>query len=132
MTIGTWERNTFFFQNSNCYTFYWHFLITLVNCGFRVSFSPINVMFCLNWRLLKISKTSFFTVKGLLFPFVLQLIIITIHGMRPIILGYFFPNNFDGNKYISFWDLHDPRGGGFQNFRLIFIGPMKGEWWILI
>ena len=31
-----------------------------------------------------------------------------IHGMRPIILGYFFPNNYDGNKYISFQDLHDP------------------------
>ena len=54
-----------------------------------------------------------------------------IHGMRPIILGYFF-NNYDGNKYISFQDLHDPRGVIFQNFRLIFIGPMKVEWWILI
>ena len=29
--------------------------------------------------------------------------------MRPIILGYFVSNNYDGNKYISFQDLHDPR-----------------------
>ena len=26
----------------------------------------------------------------------------------------------------------DPRGVIFQKFRLIFIGPMKREWWILI
>ena len=32
-----------------------------------------------------------------------------IHGMRPIILGY-FSNNYDGNKYISFQHLHDPGG----------------------
>ena len=42
------------------------------------------------------------------------------HGMWPIILGYFFSNNYNGNKYISFQDLHDPRGVIFQNFRLIF------------
>ena len=41
--------------------------------------------------------------------------------------GLFFCNNYDGNKYISFQDLHDPRGVIFQNFRLIFIGPMKGN-----
>ena len=41
-----------------------------------------------------------------------------IYGMRPIILGYFFSNNYDGNKYISFRDLHDPRGVMFQNFRI--------------
>ena len=37
-----------------------------------------------------------------------------IHGMRPII----FSNNYDGNKYryISFKDLHDPRGVVFQHF----------------
>ena len=44
----------------------------------------------------------------------------------------FFSNNYDGNGYISFQDLHDLRGVIFQNVRLIFIGPMKGEWWILI
>ena len=51
--------------------------------------------------------------------------------MRPIILGY-FSNNIDGNKYISFQDLYDPRGVIFQNFRLTFIGPMKMELWIFI
>ena len=30
-------------------------------------------------------------------------------------------------KYISFQDLHDPRGVIFKNVRLIFIGPMKGS-----
>ena len=35
---------------------------------------------------------------------------IYIHGMQPIILGFFFSNNYDGNKYISFQDLHDPKG----------------------
>ena len=35
-----------------------------------------------------------------------------------------FSNNYDGNKYILFQDLHDPRGVIFQNFRLIFIGPI--------
>ena len=44
----------------------------------------------------------------------------------------FFSNNYDGNKYISFPDLYDPRGYFFQNFRLIFIGPMKGDWLFLI
>ena len=32
-----------------------------------------------------------------------------IHDMRPNILGY-FSYNYDGNKYISFQDLYDPRG----------------------
>ena len=54
-----------------------------------------------------------------------------VHGMRPIILGYFFSNNYDGNKYISFQDLRDPRGVIFLIFRLIFIVPMKGEWWMI-
>ena len=31
-----------------------------------------------------------------------------IHGMLSIILGFFF-NNYDGNKFILFQDLHDPR-----------------------
>jgi len=31
-----------------------------------------------------------------------------------------FFNNYDGNKYISFQDLYDPRGVIFQNVRLIF------------
>ena len=44
----------------------------------------------------------------------------------------FFSNNFDGNKHISFQDLYDPRGVIFQNVRFIFVGPMKGEWWISI
>ena len=52
--------------------------------------------------------------------------------MRPTILGYFFPNNYDGNKFMSFQDLYDPSEVIFQHFRLIFIGPMKGEWWVLI
>ena len=42
------------------------------------------------------------------------------------------PNKYDGNEYISFQDIHDPRRVIFQNFRFIFIGPMKGEWWILV
>ena len=33
-----------------------------------------------------------------------------IHGMRPTISGYFFSNNYDTNKHISFQDLYDPRG----------------------
>ena len=40
-----------------------------------------------------------------------------IHAMRPIILGY-FSNNYDVNKYISFQDLHDPRGVIFHTFCL--------------
>ena len=37
--------------------------------------------------------------------------------MPPIILD-FFPNNYVGNKYISFQNLRDPRGGViFQNVR---------------
>ena len=48
--------------------------------------------------------------------------------MRPIILGYFFSNNYDGNKYISFQDLHAPRVVIFPNFRLICIGPMSGRY----
>ena len=46
--------------------------------------------------------------------------------------GLFFSNNYDENKYISFQDLHVSRGVICQNFRLIFIGPMKEKWWILI
>ena len=34
--------------------------------------------------------------------------------------AFFFYDNYDGNKYISFQDLHDPWGVIFQNFRLIF------------
>ena len=34
--------------------------------------------------------------------------------------GIFFSKNYDGNKYISFQGLHDPRGVIFQNIRLIF------------
>ena len=44
-----------------------------------------------------------------------------------------FSDNYDGNKYISFQDLLDPRGVIVLNFRLqVIIGPMKGEWWKLI
>ena len=43
----------------------------------------------------------------------------------------FFSNNYNGNKYISLQDLHDPRGVIFQNFQLVLIGPMKVEWWML-
>ena len=46
-------------------------------------------------------KIQFFTVKG---------VIHDIHGMWPIMLGYFFPNNYDGNKDILFEDHHGPRG----------------------
>ena len=38
-----------------------------------------------------------------------------------------FSNNYDGNKYISFQDHHDPRGVIFENVLLISIGPMKGK-----
>ena len=47
-----------------------------------------------------------------------------IHGMRSIILGYFY-NNYDGNMYISFQDLHDPSGVIFQNFLLFFRGTYE-------
>ena len=40
----------------------------------------------------------------------------------------FFSHNYDGKKYISFQDPHDLRGVIFQNFLLIFMGPMKGDW----
>ena len=39
--------------------------------------------------------------------------------MRPTILGYFFPNNYDGNKFMSFQDLYDP-SGVFFIFSIIF------------
>ena len=32
----------------------------------------------------------------------------------------FFPNNYDGNKYISFQDLHDPRGANFHKNQISY------------
>ena len=31
-----------------------------------------------------------------------------------------FSSNYDGNKYISFQDLYDPRGGNFSKFSINF------------
>ena len=51
-------------------------------------------------------------MSGVSFKSVSQLIFLhnfgecwDIYGLRPIILGYFFPYNYDGNKHISFQDL---------------------------
>ena len=51
-----------------------------------------------------------------------------IHGMQPIILGYFF-KSYNGNyKYISFQDLHDSKGGHFSDFLAIIQYNFSDSW----
>ena len=76
-------------------------------------------------------------LRGVIFPifgqfFNINLVILEVTMACDLSFWVIFSNNYGGNKYISFQDFHDPRGVIFQIFRLIFIGRMKGEWWILI
>ena len=65
-------------------------------------------------------ENSIFKVKGVIFPLLIFAIFQynfpdswDVHGMPHIILGYFFPNNYDGNKDISFHDPSGPKGQFF-------------------
>ena len=113
MILRTWEKNTFFlFFEIFIFTLFigiFRFFpyITLVNFWFQAtghSFSPRNVIFGLrepcttkNWRLLNFFENFIF--HGEMGHFLIFLVIFQynfgvswdIHGMWPIILGYFFP-----------------------------------------
>ena len=56
------------------------------------------------------------------------------HGMRPIILGYFFPTiDIETRTFHLRNSMVQVGGGGgnfFQIFLSIFIGPMKGYLWL--
>ena len=54
-----------------------------------------------------------------------------IHGMRHIILGYFFPTITTEISTFHFRTAMIQVGYFFKNVWLIFIGPMKGVWWIM-
>ena len=104
------------FRNFHFYAFYRHFSI----------FSLYNTSKCLGLNYL-----SFFTAKWVIFVifwqyFNITLVILEISMSCDLSFrGIFFSKNYDGNKYISFQGLHDPRGVIFQNIRLFFIGPMN-------
>jgi len=75
-------------------------------------------------------KIHFLMVKGVNFHFFLNslnitLVIIEISMARDLSFQAVFFNNYDGNMYISFQDLHDSRGVMFQNVRSIFIGAYE-------
>ena len=117
----------FFFFNIPVTFFHLRFTVIF---GLRGPFTIRRQMF-LNWKKSRL-KGSILCLQSKQFSNITLVIFSQIFMACDLSLQAIFSNNYDGNNYISFQDLHYPRGVIFQKFQLIFIGPMKGEWWILI
>ena len=146
MIIRTWVRKAFFFSkiSFHIYTFYWNVSILALyttSLCFQAtghSFSPRNMIFRLRepgWyhykRLDNFQRIIFFLVKGVIFPFLLAIFNYNfgdswyIHYMRPIILGYFFSNNYAGQMWISIQDHHGLFYGTYE--KGMVIGPILDD-----